>query len=313
MQNPFLSSPQDQYLPTYEQVSNDYDYNFYNRIADMVLNENPIVPPTRPSPAKHWCFRWSNFPATYIEDLQSSFRRNGCIRWAFQPELCPTTGTPHIQGCVDAGRKIRPFPMFSLPQQIHWESCRGSWQSNVDYCTKDDTRQEGITPTIFKVWPTQPVRTIDPNTFYPWQTKVQTVLDSNPDERSIYWIWDPIGNVGKSAFIKYQVVHNDAIFCAGSKTADIINQVYNVFQQSKPIRIILWDLPRSSQGKISFNAIESLKNGLIANSKYETGQAVFNPPHIFIFSNHEPANIEELSADRWVIKEICNVRKDIQL
>jgi hypothetical protein len=203
--------------------------------------------------------------------------------------------------------------MLGLPEQIHWESCRSNFQSNIDYCTKNETRQENTTPVTHKCYATKPIKTITPDKFYPWQEKIQTLLDKEPDERTIHWIWDPVGNVGKSAFIKYNVVENDAIFCAGSKTSDIINQVYNAHQQGKQIRTIFWDLPRSSQGKVSFNAIESLKNGLISNTKYETGQAAFNAPHIIIFANHEPADKENLSADRWFIKEICNVTKNIEL
>lgn len=140
---------------------------------------------------------------------------------------------------------------------------------------------------------------------------VYGILQEDPNERTIYWFWEPTGNVGKSAFVKHMVVKEEAIFCAGSRTTDIVNLVYNAHVAGKPIDIILWDLPRQTQGKISFNALEMLKNGLIANMKYETGVAAFATPHIVVFANQEPVDMYLLSRDRWCIREIIN--KEIEL
>jgi hypothetical protein len=125
-----------------------------------------------------------------------------------------------------------------------------------------------------------------------------------PDERSIYWLWESVGNTGKSAFVKHMVMRQDAIFCAGSRTTDIINLVYNAHIGGKPTDIIIWDLPRAAQGRISFGALEMLKNGLIANMKYETGVATFATPHIIVLSNDEPVDMHLLSVDRWKVMEI---------
>jgi hypothetical protein len=59
-----------------------------------------------------------------------------------------------------------------------------------------------------------------------------------------------------------------------------------------------------NQNKVSYSSIECIKNGMITNTKYETGFKVFNPPHVVVFSNFPPDE-EKLSADRWNIKEIC--------
>jgi hypothetical protein len=43
---------------------------------------------------------------------------------------------------------------------------------------------------------------------------------------------------------------------------------------------------------------------MICNTKYETGVKVFNSPHIFVFANFPPDKPDELSNDRWIIKEL---------
>ena len=306
-----LTSSQD--LPTYEEVLGN---DLMSSITDLANHYSmcQIVPrQPRANPAKQWCFTWFHYPVDYKSTLQQAFLGAKAVAYCFQEEMCPETNRPHIQGCVKFASKIRPVPGLKLPEIIHWEVMREAWQVSVNYCGKEESRIEGTVTTTKGCRVVKEVKTIMPDQFYPWQRKVYNIVNQEPDERSIHWIHEPYGNIGKSAFIKYLVVHEDAIFCAGSKTSDIINQVYNAFQANKAIHCILWDLPRSSQGKISFNAIESLKNGLIANTKYETGQAAFNSPHIFIFSNHEPVNTDDLSQDRWIIKEIDYINKDIDL
>ncbi len=66
-------------------------------------------------------------------------------------------------------------------------------------------------------------------------------------------------------------------------------------------RGIIWDIPRSSKGNVSYATLEAVKNGLICNTKYETGVKVFNPPHVIVFANFPPDDESQLSADRWHI------------
>ena len=65
--------------------------------------------------------------------------------------------------------------------------------------------------------------------------------------------------------------------------------------------LVVFDLPRNNGNKISYSALESIKNGLIVNTKYETGSKLFNSPHIIVFSNMQP-DVTAMSGDRWVIK-----------
>ena len=63
------------------------------------------------------------------------------------------------------------------------------------------------------------------------------------------------------------------------------------------------DIERSMEDYISYGAIEKIKNGYFMCAKYESKPIIRNPPHLLIFANFKP-NIDELSLDRWVIREL---------
>lgn len=68
-----------------------------------------------------------------------------------QPELAPTTGTPHIQGYIEThnvktGSALKShYPWLKRAKLIQ---ARGSREDNVRYCTKEETRIPGTVPSI---------------------------------------------------------------------------------------------------------------------------------------------------------------------
>lgn len=69
------------------------------------------------------------------------------------------------------------------------------------------------------------------------------------------------------------------------------------------VTMLIIDVPRNNGNNISYSAVECILNGMITNTKFETGVKVFNAPHVVVFSNYEP-DTEKLSEDRWSIKKI---------
>jgi len=171
----------------------------------------------RPNAGKNWCFTWNNYPPNAVETLVTTFEGfTGCHAWCFQHEDGELE-TPHIQGCVQFTRKVR-WTQLELPDAIHWEACRGSWQQNVNYCSKRETRDlDKGPPVTHNCHPTEIVRVLEEGAFHPWQQKVYTLLQGPVNDRHIYWLWDAAGNIGKSSFVKKMVVDHDAIFCAGQR------------------------------------------------------------------------------------------------
>lgn len=166
------------------------------------------------------------------------------------------------------------------------------------YCIKDDTRQDGPWADT-EVYRGQDLYA-NP---YPWQADLEAMCLKKPDDRHIYWIYNPTGCAGKSKFTKRMSYKHKANSMAYSKTGDLLNFVYKT-----PIkRIFLFDLPRSKPLDIGwgdlYSALESIKNGQVFNSKYETGCCLFMPPHVLVFANSKP-DLANLSTDRWKCKSL---------
>lgn len=241
----------------------------------------------------HWCFTWNNYCKEDIETLETLFKHL-CHKFAFQEET-GDHGTPHLQGVISLKKRAR-WTEFGLPKCIHWEKCAMVTASYL-YCTKIDTRSGGVFTLNFDV--PEPVRFI--SNLYPWQKSVVEMLKLPPDDRTVFWYWSAKGNMGKSAFCKYLVGNHSAVPAVSGKYADICNLVFN--QDMTKCKIICFDIPRNNGNHVSYSAIESIKNGMIVNTKYETGFKLFNAPHVIVFSN-EPPDLSALSEDRWHIINI---------
>lgn len=244
---------------------------------------------------KQHFFTINNHTEEFLGGLLTYFNEHS-LKYRIQEET-GETGTPHLQGCVQFDKEIRSS-CWDKQSKGHYEKLKGSWQDCVDYCSKIETR----TGRQWDKGLPKPIKLIE--TLYPWQEEVKNILTSDVyDDRKIYWFWEPNGNVGKSQFAKYMYVKHQTMYLGSGKYADLMNLVFNADMDI--CQSIIFDIPRSQGNKISYSALESIKVGLITNTKYETGMKVFNPPIIVVFANCEPnLNDDNLSADRWVIKRI---------
>ena len=112
---------------------------------------SPSVHPARASHrsrSRGFCFTVPNYSAADVEVLQT-ICPGWCQYLVFQKEVCPTTQTPHIQGYLyfsqpkDWGHVSGYLRSQRSIGNLHLESARGSVDSNVEYCTKEDSRQAG--------------------------------------------------------------------------------------------------------------------------------------------------------------------------
>lgn len=129
----------------------------------------------------------------------------------------------------------------------------------------------------------------------PWQRKVLEMLKAPPNERTIFWVFETRGNVGKSRLARHLCCEHNAIELHG-KVADM---AYGY--DDAPI--VIFDLARTQEDhyKHLYAFAEKLKNGRFFNTKYESGMRLFEPPHVIFFANFA-APRDAWSADR--LKEI---------
>jgi len=260
-------------------------------IVPVVLEGGNTKTPSKVqiSPSIKWCFTLNNYTNSEYSSIICIFCEKARL-YIIGDEI-GKNGTPHLQGYVEFKTKLRPLNLFDF-KRIHWEKSNGSREDNIKYCSKENVLVSKGIP--------KPIKIIEE--LYPWQKAIEKLYFTEPDNRKIYWFWDTDGNIGKSAFIKYMLVKHNCLFCSGGKHCDIMHLVFN--QDMDMTDCVLFDIPRANRGCISYASLESIKNGLVCNTKYETGYKVFNSPHIFVFANFPPDDESLLSKDRLVISEL---------
>lgn len=241
----------------------------------------------------HHFFTFNNYSAEHLYILCQVFDEI-CYMYAFQEET-GLGGTKHLQGVISLKKKSR-WTEFGLPKEIHWEKVRDVKDAYL-YCTKKETR----TGDVFVKNYTIPYHFILTN-FFDWQIRLMDkVIGKKADDRTVFWYWSEGGKIGKSCFCKHLVMNHRAILLTKGTYSDMCNLIYKTDMMTT--NIVIFDLPRNNGNRISYSAVESIKNGMVCNTKYETGFKCFPPPHIIIFAN-EPPDMEELSEDRWVVEKI---------
>ncbi len=121
-----------------------------------------------------------------------------------------------------------------------------------------------------------------PTQWREWQSSLLAYLESEEaiaDDRTIVWVTDPAGGMGKSTLVRFLVANAGAILLNG-KIADMAH-AYN----SEPI--VLFDVTRTQLEHMDhlYSFAESLKNGIIFSTKYESGMKIFKSPRVVFFAN----------------------------
>lgn len=203
-----------------------------------------------------------------------------------------TQKTQHLQGY---GYRKNPIKFETLKNKFplaHWEVVRNK-EAAIKYCQKDEGRVDGPWIKGFKA----PINTI--KNLRPWQKKILNLCQT---DRQIHWYCDQKGGIGKTAFAKWLCINTNTMYVSG-KAADCKHGLVEWFKKNEEnynnLRVI-FDITRSQEGYVSYQAIEEIKNGIFFSGKYESGMCIFNNPTVIIFSNFLPI-MERLSLDRWVV------------
>lgn len=269
--------------------------------AEVIVEAQPKVNKKKQiSPSKRWCATWNNYP----EDAMHLITR--CLRsedhYIVGKEV-GESGTPHLQMYFEFYTRTRPKSRFVEYKEIHWIKARGTRKENLAYCMKDSRYD-----TNFKM--DKELKVINIENFYPWQKYVWDQLSFDPEDRKITWIYERIGNTGKSALAKLSA-HKLNCLVVGGKANDIFCGIQKYHENNGYYpEVIIVDCPRDNQKHFNYAAIEQVKNGLCFSGKYESSMLVFNSPHIIVFANDLP-NFDKFSVDRWRILWI-NEKKELE-
>lgn len=269
-----------------------------------VIPENKV-----PVKKSAWDFTWNNWTDTDVAQLVLWFENSQYIKnWIFQKEICPTTGTPHLQGGM-LFKNARHFNAilkevneeFGIPNHFSFRKVTKNWFAIYNYCKKGRTRVKG-SKLYCKQFRTvnDPLKDLE---YRPWQKSLAEEICEDPKGRKIIWYVDYIGARGKTTFAKHMCLKypGEVLYLSG-KSADCKYGICSFLEKGEAdIKCIFFDLTRSIEAYVSYQSIEEAKNGIFFNTKYESKMVLFNIPHVFVFANFDPEE-KKLSADRWDIR-----------
>lgn len=258
------------------------------------------------TPSKKWCFTLNNYDDDDVIKMIDYFKSLD-IEYIIGKEHS-ASGTPHLQGYVELKKKSRPSMFKGLPfkwNKAHWEVARGTTWDNIKYCSK-----EGFFFTSFDTKDYAPY-TIEIE-LYPWQQRLFDMIQTHPDNRTINWIWEPVGGRGKTVFQKYCYLKTKRCIVLSGKAEDMKNGIIQYEQKNGYVpRCVFVNIPRVNQNHLSIAGLESIKDMFFFCGKYEGGMVCGPSPHVFVFAN-EPPNELDMSQDRWNIinlDELDNLSK----
>jgi len=251
------------------------------------------------SPSKHWVFTLNNYKE---EDLKlfSSIVPDICDKCIIGKEV-GESGTPHLQGYIKFKTKVRPMGIFKECKAIHWEIKKkyATEMDNFKYCSKDGN-------IFINIGFPKPVVKVSYDMLRPNQKVIVDAFKEDENAifgRKIHWKWETTGNWGKSFLCLHMIDYCGAFVCEGANKDILYGLKEWIEKHGECPRIVIFDIPRVSEGHVSYKAIESVKNGFFYSSKYEGGMCRFNKPHILCFAN-EPPDYSKLSEDRWMSQNL---------
>lgn len=236
-----------------------------------------------------------------------------CKKWTFQQEAGEQTGYLHWQGRCSLKVKSR---LATLTNKLiagaelvafHFSITSDANKTNAFYVMKPETRVAGPwadTDQVEEPLPRDVVALIEADSWYPWQRSFIAKCASY-EQRKINILFDPIGNRGKSAVVRY-------LCCKGlarkipmlNSVKDIMGYVLN-FEHSKAYIV---DMPRAvhKNGLLEFwSALENVKDGYAFDIRYKPRERHADPPVVWVITNVIPAT-ELLSRDRWQLWRITD-------
>lgn len=282
---------------------------------------------------RYWVFTWNSSTQYKLVPVPSlkKFLEFYTDDYVFQEEKGEKEGRNHYQGVFKTKNRVRqqtclkafrehfmvPGVEEELIKNLTIERMQGTWAEATNYCSKEETRVGEVVSAVNR----EPYEGVDinfletPERRYPWQNEiynkvfeVDQVTIKSANDREITWVFDPIGNCGKSKFIKFLCSNSSDFVKITFGTAP---QLRSAIISCGPKKVYIIDMPRTLAEEDSIasliSTLEDLKNGFLVSVFYGKYQSLMmEPPHVLVFSNKRcPVNM--MSDDRWYS---CQINKD---
>ena len=227
-----------------------------------------------------------------------------CDKYIFGEEYGKSGKTRHIEGGfilnTDRMRRstiLNKFKFSDCQKSTGTVSAREyKWNQILKYCSKESNniKSNCKVPRALKLIPIDILRKEQREIVEQFREPCPPIWE---ERGLIYWFWEPDGGWGKSVVSLWMIDHLNAFVGCGANKDILFGFKQQVDEGNTP-DILVFDIPRCNSNHVSYQAIESIKNGYLYSPKYEGGMCRFNPPHVICFGN-EPPNLQNMSEDRW--------------
>lgn len=289
--------------------------------------------------AKNWCFTINNYGEDDIQSLQTWYNEEKVSYLVYGFEK-GEQGTPHIQGYLQANKKIRLSGLKKWHPTAHFEVAKGTADQNRKYCSKDGlytelgsiSRQgarqdleglmlrvkEGVTDysVLRDEYPMVCARytrfvkdyikdhqnpaQVACYPLYKWQGDLYQELMRVPDDRTIQFIVDPKGNQGKTWFAKYYTMKHPL----NTQYMESTKKDNLAYALKTTTRVLFVNVTRQQVEFLNYSFLESVKDGMVFSPKYESCTKIMaGKVHVVVLMNQDP-DMKMLSEDRYKINYI---------
>ena len=128
-----------------------------------------------------------------------------------------------------------------------------------------------------------------------WQEQINKRLKElieEENDRKVIWIYDPVGNSGKTKLCKH-LLGSGAFLVTGGKSAD---NAYRFNYENT----VLFNLTRTQEDYTPYALIEAFKDGMLSSPKYQSEMKIWNTSQVIVMANYYPDK-SKLSDDRWEV------------
>lgn len=135
----------------------------------------------------------------------------------------------------------------------------------------------------------------------PFQQQILTPAKNKPPkDGTINWLYDPVGQKGKTELARYVLHNDDAVIIRFGNANDMAYQI----SQKPNYNLYIFDLSRCKPKNVDwadiYSSIEACRDGLITTNKWKSDTILMNKPWVWVLANEMP-QLLRLSSSRWKI------------
>ena len=147
----------------------------------------------------------------------------------------------------------------------------------------------------------QPGYALPEHPFNGWQQELNALLLLEPCDRKIIFVVDRKGNSGKTWFAKYfSTLHSDS-----TQVLKFARHADMAYALEPHIRTLFLNCSRQQCEFMSYDFLESVKDGMVFSTKYESVVKTLGKVHVVVLMNELP-DMTKLSDDRYQIINVKN-------